>query len=88
MPGQNPAISLLSARYRLAEEAEREFAQMGKESQRREGRQFLDVTTLRQVLGMREAGVQAGEIERNLGLKGGVVARLGRRGVVSVAETE
>lgn len=49
------------------------------------GRQFLDVVTLRQVLVLRdEGGVDAAEIERRLGLRRGVVERLGRRGVVGV----
>tara|TARA_R110002060_G_scaffold52265_1_gene63201 strand:- start:162 stop:509 length:348 start_codon:yes stop_codon:yes gene_type:complete len=80
----NPAVSLLTARYRLAGEAENEFARTGK-STAAEGRQFLDVLTLRQILVLRdEKGVEAGEIERSLGLKKGVVERLGRRGVVGV----
>lgn len=77
-------MSLLTARYRLAGEAENEFARTGK-STAAEGRQFLDVLTLRQILVLRdEKGVEAGEIERSLGLKKGVVERLGRRGVVGV----
>ncbi|KAE9367185.1 hypothetical protein N431DRAFT_487576 [Stipitochalara longipes BDJ] len=79
----NPAVSLLTARYRLAEEAEREFANIGKAGG--EGRQFLDVVTIRKLLEMREAGVEGGEIERRLELRKGVVGRLGMRGVVGVA---
>ncbi|KAG4443962.1 hypothetical protein IFR05_000602 [Cadophora sp. M221] len=80
----NPAVSLLTARYRLASEAENEFAQTGKSTAAR-GRQFLDVITLRQILVLRdEKGFEAGEIERMLGLREGVVGRLGRRGVVGV----
>ncbi|KAK0127082.1 hypothetical protein ONS96_006640 [Cadophora gregata f. sp. sojae] len=83
-PSSNPAVSLLTARYRLAGEAENEFARTGKSSAA-EGRQFLDVLTLRQILVLRdEKGVEAGEIERSLGLKRGVVGRLGRKGVVGV----
>jgi hypothetical protein len=78
---QNPAVSLLTARYRLAEEAEREFASLGKKG---EGRQFLDVVTIRKVLEMREEGVEGGDIEKRLELRRGVVGRLGRRGVVGV----
>jgi hypothetical protein len=79
---ENPAVSLLTARYRLAEEAEREFASIGRKGS--EGRTFLDVVTLRQVLVMRERGVEEGEIERKLGLGRGVVGKLGRRDVVGV----
>ena len=81
---QNPAVSLLTARYRLAEEAEREFEGIGRKGA--EGRQFLDVVTIRQILALRdEKGVEAGEIERRLGLRSGVVGRLGRRGVVEAS---
>lgn len=79
----NPAVSLLTARYRLAEEAEKEFAEIGRTGAK--GRQFLDVVTLSQVLVMREKGVSGDEIERKLGLRKGVVGRLGGRGVVGVA---
>lgn len=76
-------MSLLTARYRLAEEANAEFAETGRKGAR--GRQFLDVVTLRQVLVMRdERGLEAADIEQKLGLREGVVARLGRRGVVGV----
>jgi hypothetical protein len=78
-------VSLLTARYRLAEEAEREFANIGKAGG--EGRQFLDVVTIRKVLELRdEKGVDGGDIERRLELRKGVVQRLGRRGVVGVTQ--
>lgn len=79
---QNPAVSLLTARYRLAEEAEAEFAGIGRASSK--GRQFLDVVTIRQILVMREKGGPGieREIENSLGLREGVVGRLGRMGVV------
>lgn len=49
----------------------------------RQGRRFLDVVTIRQVLMLRdEKGVEGREIERRLGLGEGVVGRLGPRGVV------
>jgi len=68
----------------LAEEAEREFAAMGRASAREQGRQFLDAVTIRQVLVQRERGRGGKEIEREMGLRAGVVGRLGRRGVVGV----
>jgi hypothetical protein len=82
---QNPAVSLLTARFRLAEEAEHEFANVGRRGS--PGRQFMDVVTVRQILVLRdERGVSAAEIERQMGLREGVVARLGRRGVVTASE--
>ena len=50
------------------------------------GREFLDVMTIRQILTLRdEKNVPATEIEKQLGLKQGVVARLGKRGVTGNA---
>jgi hypothetical protein len=80
----NAAVSLLTARYRLAEEAEEEFANIGKKSS--QGRQFLDVITIRQILVLRDKGVPEDEIERGLGLRRGLVARLGRAGLVRISE--
>lgn len=80
----NPAVSLLTARYRLAAEAEAEFASTGKKGAE-QGRRFLDVGTIRKVLELREKGVEGSEIERRLGLRGGVVGALGGRGIVGVA---
>lgn len=52
-----------------------------------EGRQFLDVYTIRQMLTMRdEQGASAGQIEKRLGLKAGAVERLGAQGVVELAQ--
>ena len=50
------------------------------------GREFLDVYTIRQILVQRDAkGKSAAEIERSLGLKKGVVERLGTSGVFGLA---
>ena len=77
-------MSLLTARYRLAEEAELEFSNIGRKGS--EGRQFLDVVTIRQILVLRdEKGLGEGEIERRLGLRKGVVGRLGRKGLVEAS---
>lgn len=79
----NPALSILSARERLAVEAEEEFSNVGRRGA--PGRRFLDVTVVRQVLVLRDQrGKGEGEIERMLGLERGVVGRLGGRGVVEV----
>lgn len=64
--------------------ADREFVESGKRGH--PGREFLDVSSIRQILQFRdERGTGAQEIERRLGLKAGVVGRLGVRGVVGVA---
>ena len=80
-PATNPAIQVVDARNRLTDEAEAEFADMGRRGF--EGRRFLDVVLIRQMLSLRdEKGMEAGEIERRLGLRKGVVERLGAKGVV------
>lgn len=48
-------------------------------------REYLPVGVLRMILGMRDhRGVAAGKIEKGLGLKRGVVERLGGEGVVGL----
>ncbi|KAK8196121.1 hypothetical protein M8818_007274 [Zalaria obscura] len=83
-PRTNPAITVLAARSRLADAEERESIEAGRRGHA--GREFLDVGILRQVLTLRENGTAAGEIERRLGLRKGVVERLGGRGVVEVTK--
>ena len=86
-PRTNPAIMVLEARARLQDEAEREFIEAGRRGH--EGRQFLDVYTIRQILTMRdERGRNSGQIEKALGLKSGVVGRLGMEGVVEMAQEQ
>ncbi|KAL2040238.1 hypothetical protein N7G274_007141 [Stereocaulon virgatum] len=77
---QNPALILLRARERLQQEAEAEFAKSGRGKGER---RFLDISTIRQVLVMRDDKAMGEEqIERNLGLAKGVVRGLGAKGVV------
>ena len=76
----NPALQILNARASLSAAAEREFEQTGRKGFA--GREFLDVITIRQILSLRdEQNVPAATIEKQLGLKAGVVARLGKREV-------
>jgi hypothetical protein len=76
-------VALLTARERIAKEAEAEFESLGRRGN--PGRSFLDVVTIRQVLMMRdEQRRDVGEIERVLGLKKGVVGKL-KNGVFSGA---
>lgn len=83
-PRKNPAIMVLSARSRLQDEAEVEFEENGRRGNVE--RQYLDVYTIRQILQMRDTRKQnAKEIEKVLGLKEGVVERLGGKGVVEMA---
>lgn len=80
----NSAIRLIAARKQFDIEAEAEFATIGKSGY--QGRRFLDVGTIRQILTMRDTQreLKDEEIERKLGLHAGVVRLLGKRNVVSV----
>lgn len=61
----------------------------GKMMSRRRRREYLPVGDLRMVLGMRDdRGLEGEEIERGLGLKRGLVERLGGKGVVGLAGGE
>lgn len=83
-PRSNPAIAVLDARNKLQDLADQEFEESGKRGHT--GREFLDVYTIRQILTMRdEQGRKNADIERVLGLKQGVVNRLGPDGVVGLA---
>lgn len=78
---QNPALLVLKARERLQQEAEAEFAKTSRSDG--VGKKFLDVGTIRKVLVMRdEKGKSETDIEKSLGLAGGVVRALGQKGVV------
>jgi hypothetical protein len=80
-PAQNPAITLLRARDSLAQKAEREFLEAGKRGH--SGREFLDVVQIRQLLMLRDdKKLGSADIEKRMGLKKGVVDRLGSQGIV------
>ena len=71
---------VLRARERLQQEAELEFAKTGREGV---GKRFLDISTIRQVIVLRDDKKMGEEqIEKNLGLAKGVVRGLGPKGIV------
>lgn len=78
-------MQILTRRRAIQRAAEAEFAgtleAQGEEYQR----SFLDVVTLRRVLVLRDRGVSERQIEREMGLREGLVGRLGRREVVRPA---
>ncbi|CAI7648890.1 unnamed protein product [Penicillium palitans] len=78
----NPALLVVTARQRLMEAAEKEAEHFGHAGH--PGRTFLDALTIQQVLTMRDKqGMRRGDIERFLGLKKGVLERLGKDEIVS-----
>lgn len=83
-PSQNPAILVLTARENLAREAEAEFARVRYEGG--EGRKFLDVMTIRQILMFRDdKKMTNADIEKKLGIAAGTVGKLGHKGVFGEA---
>ncbi|KAL8807875.1 MAG: hypothetical protein Q9223_001926 [Gallowayella weberi] len=74
---------ILSRRSELANEAEAEFTRLRGGG---EGRKYLDVVKIKEVLTLRDGrGMPEAEIEERLGLRKGVVGRLGAKGVLSEA---
>ena len=72
---------MLRARERLQKEAEAEFSRTSRAENRQ--RRFLDVSTIREIIMMRdEKGMSGDEIEKSLGLADEVVRSLGPKGVV------
>ena len=78
-PRTNPALMVLQARQRLQEEAEEEFLNVGRKGF--PGRRFVDVSTVRQALLLRQKGEGEEDVERELGLRKGRLSVLGK-GVV------
>jgi hypothetical protein len=78
----NPALLVVTARQRLTKAAEEEAEGFGRAGH--PGRSFLDALTIQQVLTMRDKQKQRPrEIERFLGLKTGILDRLGKDEIVS-----
>jgi hypothetical protein len=77
----NQTLGVLDARRRLQERADDELANMGKSSD--QGREFLDIHTIRDILARRQRGDSPESIEKRLNLRAGVVKRLGPPSLVS-----
>jgi hypothetical protein len=73
-------LTLLDKREELARMAEEEALTRGRPGA--PGRQFLDAVTISRILQMRDKGVTPSSIEKKMGLKEGVVERLGGKGYV------
>ena len=75
-PRTNPALMVLQARQRLQEEAEEEFLNVGRKGF--PGRRFVDVSTVRQALLLRQKGEGEEDVERKLGFRKGRLGVLGK----------
>ncbi|KAF2148774.1 hypothetical protein K461DRAFT_324252 [Myriangium duriaei CBS 260.36] len=84
-PRMNPALQVLDAREKWQALADREAGEFGRRGF--EGRELMDVGTLRRALILRDRrGVGEERIEQMLELKKGTLRRLGGQGVVGVSE--
>ena len=82
-PSSNVTLGVLEARRQLEARAREELENMGKSTDK--GKEFLDIGTVKQMLVLRQGGASATDIEKRLGLRPGLVAKLGPRGVVAPA---
>ncbi|RGP77427.1 hypothetical protein FLONG3_4477 [Fusarium longipes] len=69
----NPTLVALGARDRLQDEAEEDFANMG-----RDGRRFLDMRTLVDAMKFRDRGIPEKDIEAKLRIQPGLLSKLGQ----------
>jgi hypothetical protein len=72
---RNNTLVVLDSRRRLQAQADEELNNMGKPNSK--GREFLDMSIIQKIISLRQKGEEAAAIEARLGLKPGVVARLG-----------
>ncbi|KAK3984380.1 hypothetical protein QBC44DRAFT_375243 [Cladorrhinum sp. PSN332] len=79
----NATLSVLEARRQLERQAQEEMENFG--TSRDKGREFINVSVVKQILALRERGEPTSRIEKHLNLKPGLVARLGQKGVVTPA---
>ncbi|EFR05377.1 hypothetical protein MGYG_08388 [Nannizzia gypsea CBS 118893] len=78
----NPSLLTLMSRKRISAEAEADMESLG--TRDHTGRRFVDVVSLKQIISMRDGqGASEEVIERQFGLKKGVLAALGPKGVVA-----
>ncbi|KAF9876965.1 hypothetical protein CkaCkLH20_05811 [Colletotrichum karsti] len=80
---RNTTLGTLEARRILQQRADEEFEGLGRSGS--EGRSLLDLNTIVQMHLMRDKGHSPAEIEERLNLRKGLLEKLGRRGITSVA---
>jgi hypothetical protein len=74
---------IVQARERIGKLWEEENESLGRASF--QGRTLISAAQIREVLSMRESGMESGEIERRLQLRAGLVKRLGVGSMVANA---
>ena len=79
----NPAVLVIEARERINKLWEEENESLGKGSF--QGRTMISAAQIREVLSMKESGMESGEIERRMKLRAGLVKGLGVDSVVANA---
>lgn len=83
-PSANPAIAIVEARERIAKRFEEESESLGRGSF--QGRTLITAREIKEALRLRdEGGKSAGEVEKQMRLKPGIISQLGPPGVVGNA---
>jgi hypothetical protein len=82
-PATNPALLIVEARERIGRLWEDESESLGRGSF--QGRTLISASQIREVLSMKENGMESGEIEKRLRLRAGLIKRLGAGSVVANA---
>lgn len=80
----NTGVDALHARFRIAEEVNMDFEEMGKPGFL--GRRYIEAKILSQILALRDAGaLDDRSIEKKYDLRSGLLDQLGNKGTVSAA---
>ena len=83
-PSTNPAIAIVQARDSIAKRFEEESESLGRGSF--QGRTLITAREIKEALRLRdEGGKSAGEVEKQMRLKAGIISQLGPPGVVGNA---
>ncbi|PMB64243.1 hypothetical protein BM221_010038 [Beauveria bassiana] len=79
----NVTLSALAARQRVQERAEADMERFQQVGMRGAARRYVDMRTLSDALQLLERGVPREEVEARMGMQEGLLARLGRKGVLT-----
>ncbi|OAA45860.1 hypothetical protein BBO_03501 [Beauveria brongniartii RCEF 3172] len=79
----NATLSALAARQRVQERAEADMERFQQVGMRGAARRYVDMRTLSDALQLLDRGVPREEVEARMGMQEGLLARLGRKGVLT-----
>lgn len=79
----NVTLSALASRRQVQARADADTERFQQVGLRGAARRYVDMRTLADALQLLDKGVPAGEVEARMGMQEGLLARLGRKGVVT-----